>query len=128
MLDTYNNFITRCQIEDLPNEQYFKDNNIALISTKSIMHDDRLIHVATDTYPTNIISQINLIQYKYIFAIKKVECIVGGTYSSFNINVMGIKHSAFNTSTNISAAEMSVLCLENSVEIGKVMNKYFGKG
>lgn len=127
MLDTYTNFAGRCFIDDLPNEQFFKDAGIELLAIKHINHQGKVINAVTDTYNTNLIAQVNLSQYKYIFAIKKVECIVANSYSTFNITVTGIKSSALNTSNNISVADMSVLCLENADQIGKVMEKYFPK-
>lgn len=128
MQDTYTNFKQRSTIEDLPNEQYFLDNKIEFINTKNIEYNGKTISIVSDTYNTNIMSFVILTTYKYIHVIKKVDCVVNGTYNTFNIVVVGIKHTVLKESDNISIGEMSTLCLENSESINKVMEKYFGKG
>lgn|SRR5574343_1579741 len=123
MQDTYENFKSRCYLNDLPPEQFFNDNRIALIATRNIVIDNKQYNAVQTSYNTNVISYVNLSSYRFIYSIRQVDTIVGN-YNVFNIVVTGIKHADMNNNDTMSMNDMSSMCLDKSDELAKVMQKF----
>ena len=123
MQDTYENFKSRCYLNDLPPEQFFNDNRIALIATRNVVIDNKQYNAVQTSYNTNVISYVNLSSYRFIYSIRQVDTIVGN-YNVFNIVVTGIKHADMNNNDTMSINDMSSLCLDKSAELAKVMQKF----
>lgn len=123
MQDTYENFKSRCYLNDLPPEQFFNDNRIALIATRNVVIDNKQYNAVQTSYNTNVISYVNLSSYRFIYSIRQVDTIVGN-YNVFNIVVTGIKHADMNNNDTISMNDMSSMCLDKSDELAKVMQKF----
>lgn len=123
MQDTYENFKSRCYLNDLPPEQFFNDNRIALIATRNVVIDNKQYNAVQTSYNTNVISYVNLSAYRFIYSIRQVDTIVGN-YNVFNIVVTGIKHADMNNNDTMSMNDMSSLCLDKSDELAKVMQKF----
>lgn len=123
MQDTYENFKSRCQLNDLPPEQFFNDNRITLIATRNIVIDNKQYNAVQTSYNTNVISYVNLSSYRFIYSIRQVDTIVGN-YNVFNIVVTGIKHADMNNNDTMSMNDMSSMCLDKSDELAKVMQKF----
>lgn len=123
MQDTYENFKSRCYLNDLPPEQFFNDNRIVLIATRNIVIDNKQYNAVQTSYNTNVISYVNLSSYRFIYSIRQVDTIVGN-YNVFNIVVTGIKHADMNNNDTMSMNDMSSMCLDKSDELAKVMQKF----
>lgn len=123
MQDTYENFKRRCYLNDLPPEQFFNDNRIALIATRNVVIDNKQYNAVQTSYNTNVISYVNLSSYRFIYSIRQVDTIVGN-YNVFNIVVTGIKHADMNNNDTMSMNDMSSMCLDKSDELAKVMQKF----
>ena len=123
MQDTYENFKSRCYLNDLPSEQFFNDNRIALIATRNVVIDNKQYNAVQTSYNTNVISYVNLSSYRFIYSIRQVDTIVGN-YNVFNIVVTGIKHADMNNNDTMSMNDMSSMCLDKSDELAKVMQKF----
>ena len=123
MQDTYENFKSRCYLNDLPPEQFFNDNRIALIATRNVVIDNKQYNAVQTSYNTNVISYVNLSSYRFIYSIRQVDTIVGN-YNVFNIVVSGIKHADMNNNDTMSMNDMSSMCLDKSAELAKVMQKF----
>ncbi len=123
MQDTYENFKSRCYLNDLPPEQFFNENRIALIATRNIVIDNKQYNAVQTSYNTNVISYVNLSSYRFIYSIRQVDTIVGN-YNVFNIVVTGIKHADMNNNDTMSMNDMSSMCLDKSDELAKVMQKF----
>ncbi len=123
MQDTYENFKSRCYLNDLPPEQFFNDNRIALIATRNVVIDNKQYNAVQTSYNTNVISYVNLSSYRFIYSIRQVDTIVGN-YNVFNIVVTGIKHADMNNNDTMSMNDMSSMCLDKSDELAKVMQKF----
>lgn len=123
MQDNYENFKSRCYLNDLPPEQFFNDNRIALIATRNIVIDNKQYNAVQTSYNTNVISYVNLSSYRFIYSIRQVDTIVGN-YNVFNIVVTGIKHADMNNNDTMSMNDMSSMCLDKSDELAKVMQKF----
>lgn len=123
MQDTYENFKSRCYLNDLPPEQFFNDNRITLIATRNIVIDNKQYNAVQTSYNTNVISYVNLSSYRFIYSIRQVDTIVGN-YNVFNIVVTGIKHADMNNNDTMSMNDMSSMCLDKSDELAKVMQKF----
>lgn len=123
MQDTYENFKSRCYLNDLPPEQFFNDNRIALIATRNIVIDNKQYNAVQTSYNTNVISYVNLSSYRFIYSIRQVDTIVGN-YNVFNIVVTGIKHADMNNNDTMSMNDMSSMCLDKSDELAKIMQKF----
>ncbi len=123
MQDTYENFKSRCHLNDLPPEQFFNDNRIALIATRNVVIDNKQYNAVQTSYNTNVISYVNLSSYRFIYSIRQVDTIVGN-YNVFNIVVTGIKHADMNNNDTMSMNDMSSMCLDKSDELAKVMQKF----
>ena len=123
MQDTYENCKSRCYLNDLPPEQFFNDNRIALIATRNVVIDNKQYNAVQTSYNTNVISYVNLSSYRFIYSIRQVDTIVGN-YNVFNIVVTGIKHADMNNNDTMSMNDMSSMCLDKSDELAKVMQKF----
>lgn len=123
MQDTYENFKSRCYLNDLPPEQFFNDNRIVLIATRNVVIDNKQYNAVQTSYNTNVISYVNLSSYRFIYSIRQVDTIVGN-YNVFNIVVTGIKHADMNNNDTMSMNDMSSMCLDKSDELAKVMQKF----
>lgn len=123
MQDTYENFKSRCYLNDLPPEQFFNDNRIALIATRNVVIDNKQYNAVQTSYNTNMISYVNLSSYRFIYSIRQVDTVVGN-YNVFNIVVTGIKHADMNNNDTMSMNDMSSMCLDKSTELVKVMQKF----
>lgn len=123
MQDTYENFKSRCYLNDLPPEQFFNDNRIALIATRNVVIDNKQYNAVQTSYNTNVISYVNLSSYRFIYSIRQVDTIVGN-YNVFNIVVTGIKHADMNNNDTMSMNDMSSMCLDKSDELAKIMQKF----
>lgn len=123
MQDTYENFKSRCYLNDLPPEQFFNDNRIALIATRNVVIDNKQYNAVQTSYNTNVVSYVNLSAYRFIYSIRQVDTIVGN-YNVFNIVVTGIKHADMNNNDTMSMNDMSSMCLDKSDELAKVMQKF----
>ena len=123
MQDTYENFKSRCYLNDLPPEQFFNDNRIVLIATRNVVIDNKQYNAVQTSYNTNVISYVNLSSYRFIYSIRQVDTIVGN-YNVFNIVVTGIKHADMNNNDTMSMNDMSSMCLDKSDELAKIMQKF----
>ena len=123
MQDTYENFKSRCYLNDLPPEQFFNDNRIVLIATRNVVIDNKQYNAVQTSYNTNVISYVNLSSYRFIYSIRQVNTIVGN-YNVFNIVVTGIKHADMNNNDTMSMNDMSSMCLDKSDELAKIMQKF----
>ncbi len=123
MQDTYENFKSRCYLNDLPPEQFFNDNRIVLIATRNVVIDNKQYNAVQTSYNTNVISYVNLSSYRFIYSIRQVDTIVGN-YNVFNIVVTGIKHADMNNNDTMSMNDMSSMCLDKSDELAKVIQKF----